>query len=507
MDDIMETYSPITSPKRTSPEPLSTNDLLFAMLKQQEAPRVDVESYDGDPLNYAHFISVFKEAVESKIPNPRGRLTRLMKYTTAEAHEAIKHCIQLPSAYGYSSALDILKKRFGNPHLILSAYRNQIKNMQSLRFSNPKGFREFLNHLTKWQTFYCDHSNVLDSPETIRLLLEKLPPPLIDRWNRKAMILRQSNATEPTLKHFVAFMEQETTLVNDPLYSRHAIGKDSSPKQLEKGHSRNSRRSFKTAATKNEQTPRIKICPFCEQQHDAEDCPVILAKDINQRSIMIRSKKLCFGCLQKMTHDHNARTCTRRRTCKVCRSKHATILHGFKFRPRETKRDDRPSSHADGDNSDHRTDTKDQGRSDHQMNKDTKDVKEDTDQPQTKTTTCRATNCHEVISMCVVPICIKHADDPLSERHTLAMLDPCSQASFIADTLVDRMNIKGRTTSLSITTVNGTGEVNSTVVKELSVRALNSNQTITVKKAFSREDLQSTKMRSPPNPRSKHGIT
>eukprot|EP00111_Clytia_hemisphaerica_P015626 TCONS_00046122-protein len=93
MDDIMETYSLLTSPKRTSPEPLSTNDLLFAILKKQEAPRVDVESYDGDPLNYAYFISVFKEADESKIPNPRERLTRLMKYTTAEAHEAMKYCI------------------------------------------------------------------------------------------------------------------------------------------------------------------------------------------------------------------------------------------------------------------------------------------------------------------------------------------------------------------------------------------------------------------------------
>ncbi|XP_066914232.1 uncharacterized protein [Clytia hemisphaerica] len=354
--------------------------------------------------------------------------------------------------------------------------------MQSLRFSNPKGFREFLNHLTKWQTFYCDHSNVLDSPETIRLLLEKLPPPLIDRWNRKAMILRQSNATEPTLKDFVAFMEQETTLVNDPLYSHHAISKDSSPKQLEKGHSRNPRRSFKTAATKNEQTPRIKICPFCEQQHDAEDCPVILAKDINQRSIMIRSKKLCFGCLM-ITTPERAQSDEPVKYVDPSMQLSSTVSNFDPVQPRET------IDHADGDNSDNRTDTKDKGKSDHHMNKDTKDVKEDTDQPQTKTTTCRATNCHEVISMCVVPICIKHADDPLSERHTLAMLDPCSQASFIADTLVDRMNIKGPTTSLSITTVNGTSEVNSTVVKELSVRALNSNQTITVKKAFSREDL------------------
>ena len=129
------------------------------------------------------------------------------------------------------------------------------------------------------------------------MLLENIPPPLIDRWNRKAMTLRQANAKEPTLKDFVGFMEQETSLVNDPLYSRHAIARDTSSNHPDKGHSRDSRRFYKTAATKNEQMPEIKICPFCNQQHDVEDCPIILAKDMEQRSIMIKTKKLCFGCL------------------------------------------------------------------------------------------------------------------------------------------------------------------------------------------------------------------
>ena len=174
------------------------------------------------------------------------------------------------------------------------------------------------------------------------------------------MLLRQSKSAEPTLKDFVAFMEEETTLVNDPLYSRHTVNKDYSSKQPDRGQSRNNfRSSFKAAATKQDQTPRIKICPFCDQQHDIEECPVILAKDINQRSIMIRSKKLCFGCLGKMTPDHNSRTCTRRRTCKVCRRKHATILHGFKFRPNSANHN-RSSGFTDGDKADHR----DQGGTD-----------------------------------------------------------------------------------------------------------------------------------------------
>ena len=43
------------------------------------APKVDMEPFDGNTLNYHYFIVLFKEVVESKIDDIRGRLTRLIK--------------------------------------------------------------------------------------------------------------------------------------------------------------------------------------------------------------------------------------------------------------------------------------------------------------------------------------------------------------------------------------------------------------------------------------------
>ena len=37
--------------------------------------------FDDNVLNYHHFMALFKEVVESKVEDPRGRLTRLLKYT------------------------------------------------------------------------------------------------------------------------------------------------------------------------------------------------------------------------------------------------------------------------------------------------------------------------------------------------------------------------------------------------------------------------------------------
>ena len=49
--------------------------------------------------------------MENKIDDPRGRLIRLIQYTTDEARDMIHHCIQQPSATGYKTAMMLLQKK------------------------------------------------------------------------------------------------------------------------------------------------------------------------------------------------------------------------------------------------------------------------------------------------------------------------------------------------------------------------------------------------------------
>ena len=50
------------------------SETLRKLFKLQEAPEVDMEPFDGNVLNYHHFMALFKEVVESKVADPRGRL-------------------------------------------------------------------------------------------------------------------------------------------------------------------------------------------------------------------------------------------------------------------------------------------------------------------------------------------------------------------------------------------------------------------------------------------------
>ena len=90
-------------PKDTNGE---ISRMLRGLLRQQSAPYVDIQTLAGDPLEY---LSSFREAVESKIDDPLGRLVQLLKFADGEAKETIRHCIQQPSEIGYRLAKSCLK--------------------------------------------------------------------------------------------------------------------------------------------------------------------------------------------------------------------------------------------------------------------------------------------------------------------------------------------------------------------------------------------------------------
>ena len=102
--------------------------MISKLLRQQAAPAVDIDIFTGNPIDYHHFIAVFDEVVERKVDDPRGRMTRLIKYPDGQPKEMIKHCTQQLAAVGYKNSDDFLRKNYGNPHQILACYHKGIKS-------------------------------------------------------------------------------------------------------------------------------------------------------------------------------------------------------------------------------------------------------------------------------------------------------------------------------------------------------------------------------------------
>ena len=126
--------------------------MMCKLLSQQSAPNVDIDMFDGNPLEFTYFMLIFEEMVESKVNDPRSRLTRLINYTKGEAKELLKHCIQQQTEVCYDNAKNLLIKRYGDPDKILSAYRLEIKKWPQVKQGDVTAYRNFYNFLPKCQS-------------------------------------------------------------------------------------------------------------------------------------------------------------------------------------------------------------------------------------------------------------------------------------------------------------------------------------------------------------------
>ena len=69
---------------------------------------------------------MFREAVEKRIKDTQGKLTRLINLTSGEAKELVKPFIHDRPECGFANAMKLLEKQYGNPHKLLASYRKEI---------------------------------------------------------------------------------------------------------------------------------------------------------------------------------------------------------------------------------------------------------------------------------------------------------------------------------------------------------------------------------------------
>ena len=261
----------------------------------------------------------------------------------------------------------------------------------------------------------------MDAPEMLGMLIAKLPGGLIDRWNRNVQVIREGHLREPDLQDLIKFVEEETVLINDPLFSRETLHEYTNyPERSTHVKARKLKNYYTKADQKAvEQTVTVASikCKFCDGNHDLDDCQFYREITVDDRSSFLKKNRLCYGCYAEISSKHTARSCTNRRVCEVCQGRHPTGLHGYK-----TKNKKSPN-----------------------------EAKADNKNETAMKSNCAgignaATNLGEVISMCVVSVRLRHCNSD-KEVSTFALLDTCSQGTFVADDLLKKLALSGVRTS------------------------------------------------------------
>ena len=78
-------------------------------------------------------------------------------------------------------------------------------------------------------------------------------------------MVRRSFGREPCLSDFSSFVYEETTLVNDPIFSKDAVLEY--VQTSEKKHDK--KKKYESFATKK---GKVVKCSLCERNHDLDDC-------------------------------------------------------------------------------------------------------------------------------------------------------------------------------------------------------------------------------------------
>jgi hypothetical protein len=87
-----------------------------------QLPRTELKPFSGDPLQYWPFIRAFEAALEKETVESSAKLARLIYYCSGKPKQVIESCAAMDSAKGYQTARRLLKERFGQNHIITSAW-------------------------------------------------------------------------------------------------------------------------------------------------------------------------------------------------------------------------------------------------------------------------------------------------------------------------------------------------------------------------------------------------
>ena len=114
---------------------------------EMRLPKLNLKPYDGDPLKWKTFIDTFECAVDKrKDLSDVEKMTYLVTLCQGEA----ELCIQGMSISNenYDTALRMLKERFGDEQILISAHMNKLLNLETTsNFINIKELRSLYNDI------------------------------------------------------------------------------------------------------------------------------------------------------------------------------------------------------------------------------------------------------------------------------------------------------------------------------------------------------------------------
>ncbi|XP_063592525.1 uncharacterized protein LOC134769716 [Penaeus indicus] len=451
-------------------------EILCARQISDSLPRPEPEVFKGDILQYSMWVKSFDTLIESKTKVAAERMYYLSKYTDGEAKEVISGLLLLDSTEAYSKARKLLKQRFGNAFVIANAYREKLHEWPRIPLNDGPALMKFSDFLETCKTAMSNiqYLNILNDPKENQRMLQKLPHPIVERWNTivdrelyKASELDDESddgllysAEFPSFTKFCIFVRKEASKACNPITSITAVQDKGVRGNITVNAQKQKSRLVKSFVTEtNEVNDKISnnrfTCPFCSQLHNLNNCNKFSDLDLKNKRNFVNKNKLCRGCLKR---GHILRFCRQRSKCKTCNKLHPTSLH------------DEALVQKDRWESENKVQVKEQDKEANVSN----------------TIKVNKSIAMDVNSM-IVPVWLHHKSDEQKKVLVYALLDDQSDVCFIKNSALGNLGIGGIKVHLRLATMNGEQTVTCSKSCGLIVKGVYENRDIPLPHTYSRE--------------------
>ena len=322
---------PVTH-KSNDSDTVNADTLHQDLVNVLNVPRLEIDKFSGDPMRYQTFMNAFDDLVDSHISEGRVKLTRLLQYTDGPAKLAIQNCALVSGEKGYRRAREILKRRFGNAHLVSQKIINELRHGKSVHKSYE--LQKLADELSVAYTVLedIDKLHEIDTQISIIDIAQRCPQFVHDKWRNKAIKHVRTHDCYPTFFDFVEFIELIAVAECDPVYGK---GNNSKPANV-----RGVNYSTVTATVRNSgdtgtnssaiNSVNFKSVPSVYVVCGGNHRPFVYDKFKSmgpkvRREFVVRNK-LCFNCLLPC---HRANECRKPSVCSIpgCGQKHTRFIH------------------------------------------------------------------------------------------------------------------------------------------------------------------------------------
>jgi len=367
-------------------------------------PKLNLPTFSGKYDEWFPFFDAFNSIIHSNMSLSNvQKLQYLRASLSSEASDVISS-LEI-SDLNYEVAWRVLRERYDNKRVIVHTHIRAIMELPSMARENSSELRQIADGASK----HIRALQALKRPTSqwddilVYILSTKLDTATVREWQSSLI------GTElPTLKQLIDFITHRC-------YVLEATSK--SPNASVRGNTRASSQPKRQSACTA--TIRFK-CSYCQGNHSIYKCKDFLALSTSRKKSEIRNRKLCTNCLRSTTHV--ATECPSG-SCKTCKAKHNTLLHTANT---ASSQDHDKENHEDS-------------------------VSATSPAALVIHASHTPANRHTMLSTALVQVYDKQGE----RVECRALLDCGSQVNFISKKLLTKLGLRPRSTSVSISGING----------------------------------------------------